>query len=129
MYLFYSLNCGSANQLQRRLESVKFVYGDWVLIPTSLQAEKLQIVRLRQQQLQCSLTPDVLNDLLRLLQLPSSQYLTCVEDYYSMLFLIQIYEQFWVLWDGFAICESNLKFAPIFANNKGIFKDRILYCL
>jgi len=44
--LFYSLNCGSADQLQRRLESVKFVYGDWELIPTTLQAENFRLLNL-----------------------------------------------------------------------------------
>ena len=47
--LFYSLSFASTYQLQRRLENMKFVYGDWVLTPTTLQAEKLQIVKLGQQ--------------------------------------------------------------------------------
>jgi len=128
--LFYSLNCESANQLQRRLESMKFVYGDWVLIPTTLQAEKLQIVRLGQQQPQCSLTLEVLSDLSWLLQLPSGQispstspvleqlpqHITSVSNLRTILSFM----------DGCSICEGNPdpKFAPIVARNKGIFKDR-----
>jgi len=128
--LFYSLNCASTYQLQRRLESMKFVYGDWVLIPTTLQAEKLQVVKLGRQQPQCSLTLEVLNDLSWLLQLPSGQispstspvleqlpqHVTSVSNLRAIL----------VFLDRCSICEGNPdpKFAPVVAHNKGIFKDR-----
>ena len=56
-----------------RLSSMKCIYGDWCLVPAKFQADKLQLVRLGQQQPKCSFMIEVFEDLKWSLQLPSEK--------------------------------------------------------
>lgn len=128
--LFYSLGIVNINQLQRRLSCMKCIYGNWFLVPARLEADKLQIVRLSQQQLQCSFVVEVFEDLKWSLQLPSQQLspstslvLKHLPEAVTSVFVLRSVLMFL---DQCTICQGNPdpKFAPIVAHSKGIFKDR-----
>lgn len=68
--LYYSLAITEFDQLQRRLNHLKSI-NDWFLLPTNLQSEKLQMVKLAQQQHQNSFIVEVLKDLTWSLKLPN----------------------------------------------------------
>ena len=128
--LFYSLGIVNINQLQRRLSCMKCIYGNWFLVPARLEADKLQIVRLSQQQLQCSFVVEVFEDLKWSLQLPSQQLspstslvLKHLPEAVTSVFVLRSVLMFL---DQCTICQGNPdpKFVPIVAHSKGIFKDR-----
>ena len=128
--LFYSLGIVNINQLQRRLSCMKCIYGNWFLVPARLEADKLQIVRLSQQQLQYSFVVEVFEDLKWSLQLPIQQLspstslvLKHLPEAVTSVFVLRSVLMFL---DQCTICQGNPdpKFAPIVAHSKGIFKDR-----
>ena len=128
--MFYSLRVIDISQLQMRLSCIKYIYGDWCLVPAKLQANKLQLVRFSQQQPKCSFMIEVVEDLKWSLQLPSEQLSPCTslvlqylpELVASLLDLRSILS----FLDQCTVCQGNPdpKFAPIVAHNKGIFRDR-----
>ena len=127
--VFYSLRVVDINQLQMRLSCMKYIYGDWCLVPAKFQADKLQLVRFGQQQLKCSFMIEVFEDLKWLLQLPS-ELSPCTSLVLQHLpeFIVSLLDLRSILTflDQCTVCQGNPdpKFAPIVAHSKGVFRDR-----
>ena len=128
--VFYSLKIVEINQLAMRLSSMKSIFSYWCLIPSKLQADKLQLVRFGQQQAKCSFMIEILKDLKWSLQLPCEkpspatslvlQHLPeCVTTLQDLRLILKFLDQC-------TVCQGNPdpKFAPIVSYSKGILKDR-----